>query len=240
MPVRSTLPTRTLVVAVTLLGPLGLGPARAAAQIEFSPTVGIFLPAVELMELGTTVGPAPTDTSVSRWSHRTAAAVGARLTFWLSGRAAVEASLVYSESGLELVSVPMGERRSTSDATLLAGTVRGLLRFGVSEGTSLHLMAGLGLLSRGGHGYVRFERTTELALLAGAGLVIRLAPHIAVRLDLEDYMSSPGLRIRSEPAASGPGGVPTVDLTVREAHKEIRFQHYLVIAPAVSIRLGGF
>ncbi len=236
MPMRLTSPIPAGAIAVALLGPVR--PALAIAQLELTPTVGLFVPARDLMELATTLRMAPADTFVGRWKHRPAAAVGARLTYWLSDRFGVEASVLYTESQIERISVPLPQSIAIESATLLAASSRALVRAGVTPVMSLHLMGGVGLVSRRGPAYTSLEGTTELGLSAGAGLVLRLAPHMAFRLDLEDYMSSPNLRLRSSPTPAQ-GDVPTIDLGLIEASKKIWFQHYLVIMPAVSIRLGG-
>jgi hypothetical protein len=217
-----------------------LYPAHASAQIELSTGVGMLVPTGGLFEAAIAQGVLPADTTLLTLSHRTAASVGARLTFWLSGRAAVEATVLYSESALQLPA-PVGlENRLTRTlgATLLSGTARGLVRFPASDATSLHLMAGLGFLSRGGDAYANVEDTTDLAFLAGAGLVMRLAPHIAFRLDLEDYMASPNVRFSVGPERRRQGN--PVRARPKMLYVETRFQHYLVITPAVSIRLSGF
>jgi hypothetical protein len=262
MPVRSTSSPRTLAAAATLLALSTVCPPRVSAQIELSTSVGMVVPARTLVEARVA---GSTDTTVLVWSHRPAASVGARLMFWLSGRLALEAALFYSESKLErpnpLFNPDAGvaperllelrdslfrfgaqitSRESRSEilhATLLSGTARARVRLRLSDASFLHLMAGLGFLSRGGDAYIDIAETSDLAFVAGAGLAMDIAPHIALRVDLEDYMTSPSVRF------------PHPLLMVRDDRtgrrmgvltERGRFQHYLVIAPAVSIRLTGF
>jgi opacity protein-like surface antigen len=227
MPVGSTVSRRAPAIAAALLVLHTLYPVHASAQIELSTGAGILVPTGDLWEVAVEPGPFSPDTTVLSFRHRTAASVGARLTFWLSRRAGVEATVLYSESAVQLPrELARGLRREGISATLVSGTVRGLVRFPASDATSLHLMAGVGFLSRGGDAYANVEDTNDLAFLAGAGLRLRLAPHIGFRLDVEDYMTSPNARFTVE---AGPA-----------LYDETRFQHYLAITSAVYIRLSGF
>jgi len=204
-------------------------PSTSAAQTELATFGGFFTPTADVAEWTivmerTRPPPAPSLITITRRiRHNTAVTVGARLTVWLSRWVGVEAALACAPSSVEL-SVTSSEDYEASeilDAMLLAATGRALLRFPLpSDVATLHVAGGLGVLNRSGDGYEGFSRTNELVAVLGLGMNVRISESLAIRVDLEDYLSSPSL-------AYG------------DSQVENHFQHSLVIACSLAVSLSG-
>ncbi len=260
MPVRPS-SRRTLSATAALLAVAALAPSRALAQLELSTGAGLLVPTRGLLETSVADG---TDTTVVTWRHQPAAAASLQLTFWLSGGLAIEAAVLYSQSRLERLTresdpnagrvqppvigpldslFPAGPTLPTAqllsavqNATLLIGAARARVRLRLSDGAFLHLLTGLGFMSRGGDAYTDVTDTSDLAFVVGAGLAIDLAPYVALRVDLEDYMTSAGAEsLFTPPPDRERAGQPTP----RVLYVRDRFQHDLAIALALSMRAAG-
>lgn len=213
-------------------------PSTSAAQIELATFAGFFTPTAGATEWtsvtertrlpGVTLPEEITFTISTR--HNTSVTVGARLTAWLSRRVGVEAGLACAPSSVELAITRCEdfftcsedyEVSETLDAMLLAATARALVRFPLpSDVATLHVTGGLGVLNRSGDGYDGYNGTSELVSVFGFGMNVRISESLAIRLDLEDYVSSPSL-------------------SYGDYRIEDHFQHNLVISSSLGVSLSG-
>lgn len=199
-------------------------PNTAAGQIEFGTYGGIFAPTGDIAEW-TVVGPFLPDTATRRLHHRTSLTVGGRLTVWLSRWVGIEAGLAYAPTSLELAATSTrfpGEHKRLYDAVLLAATGRALLRFPLpSDIATAHVTGGLGVLNHAGDGYDELDGTTDVVTVIGTGLRVVVSERLAIRLDIEDYLSSP-------------------DLSLPEGDAEVqnKFQHDLVVSSSLAVSLS--
>lgn len=206
-------------------------PSTSAAQIELATFAGFFTPTagatkwtivMERTRLPVVTPPEGITFTIST-RHNTSVTVGARLTVWLSRRVGVEAGLACAPSSVELAMTSSEdyEASETLDAMLLAATARALLRFPLpSDVATLHVTGGLGVLNRSGDGYDGFSGTNELVSVFGFGMNVRISESLAIRLDLEDYVSSPSL-------------------SYADYRIEDHFQHNLVISSSLGVSLSG-
>ena len=154
-------------IVATLAAPLCS--AQARGSVDLSPVVGFYFP-TSLFQAGCLF---EVDGGACLPHQKTAVATGGRVTAWVNERVAVEGSLLYSPS--------------TVLDDLVAGGVRvqlGLLR---SSGAWVYVEGGPGLVS---HGRPGRERTASLGGLLGVGAHFRLLPWLAIRGDIEEYVSS--------------------------------------------------
>ena len=213
----------------------------AVAQVELTPYVGIVVPTGTLVEVERLLTIVPTDSPTESWQHQRSVNVGARLTWWLSGRFGLEGGLGFSPSDLGAEAGDEQPSRIPREATLLTATGRALVYFGFNDVTRLHLAAGLGVLSHGGQAFALAEGTSALTGVLGAGLDVKLAPHISIRFDLEDYLSSPNLTWslyddtsrRRQGNTTGPATAPPVT-TNRSLNQ------YFVLSAGSAITLPGW
>lgn len=213
----------------------------AAAQVELTPYVGIVVPTGTLVEVERYFTIVPSDELIESWQHQPNVNVGARLTWWLSGRFGLEGALGFSPSELGAGSGDDLPARIPREATLLTATGRALVHFGLNDATRLHLAAGVGVLSHGGQAFALAEGTSALTGVLGAGLDVKLASHISIRFDLEDYLSSPDLTWslyddtsrRRQGNSTGPPTAPPVT-TNRSLNQ------YFVLSAGSAITLPGW
>ena len=226
----------TLAVSFSVTLPREL---RGQTPIEVTAGGGLFLPTGDVFRSVIRVSPdfqAEEFVLVSKTGHEAALSIGARLTSWLSPRLAVEAAVFFSESRVtitqEIEDFYPPPPRNGSQASVLAATARGRLRIGPTDSPiSFTVAGGGGLLSRGGDAYDFLEGTTDFTVVLGTGLSVRVAPNVALRVDLEDYMSWPTVQlptfVRQDPV---PGTTEFQDG---------RFQNDFVISQGITIFFGG-
>lgn len=156
---------------------------------------GLFVPASRLGEF-------PLDEArpghVREWRHEDGAALGARLTIWLTQLLGVEAAFTYSSSNLKWKEVGLPARGPSDifrqlEANVLAATARTLLRFAGAPGVEFHVLGGFGLVSRYGEAYDDVEGTMDPAIVLGGGLRVRVGPKVFFRFDMEDHISDASL-----------------------------------------------
>ncbi len=182
---RSIRPWTVIVLALALVT---MGAESGAAQVELSAFGGLYVPTA-------TLGEAQRDpaTRALTWQHATSSSFGGRLTVWLAERLGVEGTVAYSPSDLQRTD---GAFFDELDGHILLATTRGLWRFARSSSIDWHLLGGVGLVSRSGSAYDRFEGTTDAAAVLGIGLRVRLGGHVTLRYDVEDYLYSAELAFR--------------------------------------------
>lgn len=213
-------PFRCRVLAVAL--PLAAfclvisGNALAQPVVDVSPYVGLYVPMSSVAEAEDEFGGSQSS------KHDVAAAFGARVSMSLGSRLGLEVAASYSPGHLirrirfSETSAPL--TASKDEASVSTVTARALWRVVNGERTSLHVLAGPGIVSRGGTAYERAEDTTVFAVAVGAGLLTRVGSRVAIRWDLENYVSRPDLGVRGEGA---------------------RTQHDFVFSQSLSIRVGA-
>ncbi len=177
----------------------------AAAQFQFSPSLGFYVPHGR---------PLLTENSVTGGEARRKQAVGApvfttRVATGLSTMASVEASLSYSP-GLIAVHSSSGRVEDLS-AGLVLLSARTLLHLTPETNTrfAVHVTSGVGMVTRIGSAWSDTPAKPAFAIVLGAGglapLTARGTYGIAIRFDLEDYLSwaqfqlQDGTRSRAHP-----------------------------------------
>lgn len=190
---------------------------RTQPAIEVSPYFGLFIPTTSIAESADPIG---SGNLVAK--HDVAGFFGVRAVMWLGSYWGVECAAGFSpgrlirQSRFSASSPPFTQ--SSEDASLLTLTARAVWRVVSGERTTLHLLAGPGLVSRGGTAYQIVDNTTALALALGVGLSTRVGSRVAIRWDVEDYVSRAELGWRDVGAQT---------------------QHDVVLSQSVAIRVGG-
>jgi opacity protein-like surface antigen len=206
------LPALAAVASVTLFLPAA-GVAQPAPRVELTPYVGAFWPTRLLAREDFDVGGA------REWKHEIAIATGARVNWWFSRRWGIEGSFAYAPSALNF---SFGfDPWTPAEAAIVAGTLRGLVRFPVGSATTLHAGSGVGVLHRGGEGYELLGTMTDLSLVGAAGIRVSVSSALALRVDVEDYLSWVDGR------------------TDRSGELDTRLQNDIVFSQGLAIALGG-
>jgi hypothetical protein len=183
---------RRLAIVTGVLIVIALRPSHAAhAQVEVSPIGGLYVPTASVADNISQSGTFPTGRA---WKHETAAAVGGRLTIWLSQRLALDGSIIYAPSDIQM-RTPVGSftQLSEIESELLIASARAVWRLGApSQPVTYRLAGGLGLVHRSGERYestggTEFHGTTDPALVLGGGLRAKLANHLKLGVEIEDY-----------------------------------------------------
>ena len=178
---------------------LGLLPSTALSQShEFvlTPLVGVYVPTSDIARSTVSDGER---TVTSSLRQRPAVIYGGTLSYWLSGRVAIEGSTLYSSSRLE-ASVKSTERGAfiaesmADDASLWLGTMKVLVQLRPpASGFNMRFGFGPAIITRGGAAYRSNAEGTPTGLTdVGAALSlctrIPLTTKLSVRLRGEDYM----------------------------------------------------
>jgi len=211
--------TTTVVLLIASAG-------ASAAQVELSMYSGLYFPTSRVGadwrgEWGGV-------DCIVQWRHENAAALGARLTVWLTDLVGVQGAAVYSPSNLKRrrlgsCATALLGRVEEVDASVISVTARTILRFGApSRRVGFHVLGGLGFVSRVGEAYDDVEGSTDPAIVLGAGLRVKVGPGVFFRFDAEDYLSEASLKI-VRPGTAAPLG----------SH----VQHDLVFSQALVLRL---
>jgi hypothetical protein len=216
--VPANLKRRVIVVALgTAAVSLAITP-RSFAQVrfEFTPFVGLYLPTSNVIDQFSTA--CSCQLSVKQ---KTNFAVGGRVAAWVSDRLAVEGSFGYSGSGVTAKAAGFGS--ADTSANIVTGSARLLVGLGPPAlNTSFYLSGGLGLVAHGGDAYTGTSGTTRVGAVAGVGARFKVAPSLAVRAELEDYLFS------AQFSATSGGG-----------QTNSKFQNDLVLSLGLAIPLGG-
>src|SRR5690242_16129339 len=177
-----------------LLALFVLVPAAARAAVEITPVIGIVHPVkAEYVDFGTPLV----------FGLSTSAAYGARVTWWVSPRVALEASAVGAGTMLKLV----GAGAIDSPGTLFQGDGRVRFRLNAPAAPNhFDLIGGVGLsdaqfdltdfLDRAG-----IKRKARTEWVVGAGTTLDLWSNAALRIDLEDHLHAQNFEF--DPALSG-------------------------------------
>ena len=188
--------------------------------MEFTPFVGLYLPATDDIEFRNVVTTGDRVTV----KQKTTVILGARLSAWVADRVAVEGSFGYAPSSVEATyTVPSNATQSSDTAGhVIQVSARVLVGLGPNAGsTSWHLILGGGLVAHGGHGYDGLSGLTDLGGIAGVGARFKVGPSLAIRVDVEDNLFS----ARFTDDASG-------------AQTASKFQNDITISAGLAIALG--
>ncbi len=216
--VPTNLKRRVIVLVLgTTAGSLAITP-RSSAQVrfEFTPFGGLYLPTSKVIDQFSTA----CNCQVSG-KQKTNFSLGGRIAAWVSDRLAVEGSFGYSGSGVSITAAGFGS--ADTSANILTGSARLLIGLGPRAlNTLFYLSGGLGLVAHGGAAYTGASGTTRVGAIAGVGARLKVAPSLAVRAELEDYLYS------AQFSASSGGG-----------QTNSKFQNDLVLSLGLAIPLGG-
>jgi hypothetical protein len=172
------------IIAVLAVAAAWVTPHAAHAQtVEVTPHFGMHMPVGLLLE-----GRDQTDDSFVRRRQLGAISVGARLTFRLHERFAIESNTTFSPG---MVAITDRSRTVDLGGHVLMGHVKGLFRIAETESRwSFWAGSGVGLVSRHGDGWDGTGGTTDAALvLAGKARLRRLNSNKAFILAVEDYVT---------------------------------------------------
>ena len=228
---------RVLCTALTLL-PLHTAtlPSIGLAQVDISTAVGAFLPLGEVSNVEVVRGFQANQIVVH--DHTPGAVVGARLGFWLSSRFAIEVAGTYAPAPLDVGFRERGVGGATftqsGDATTVAASGRAHFRPAGREARSaVHLIGGLGFVTRFGDGYAGVEGLTAPAAIVGAGLTVRLTDRVTLRWDLEDTISFPSPTVVTQ-VNQDPNQVLLEEV---RTDSSTRMVNDLILVQGLSIRL---
>lgn len=171
-------------IAVLAVAAACVVPRAARAQVvEVTPHFGMHMPVGLLLE-----GRDQTDNSFVRRRQLGAISVGARLTWRVHDRFAIESNTTYSPS---LVAITDRARTVDLGGRVLMGHVKGLYKVAQTRSHwSFWGGTGVGVVSRHGDGWTGTAGTTDAALvLAGKARLRRVNSSKAFTLAVEDYVT---------------------------------------------------
>ena len=233
---RGSLPHPTAMLVLLSLSLLG-APHAAVAQAEFSTYLGFFHPTGRLGSYE--VEPGLGGTSSLEIENHDAAALGARLTLWMGSTFGFEGTVTYAQSEVAILTtfessdLPQIFIRSRMelDAVLLSATGRVQARLALSEASWLRLAGGLGIFERAGDAFELYDDASGVTFVVGTGVTTRVTPGLAIRFDLEDYISSPDLTpAGSQRTREGFETPPPPDIGTDT-------QHDIVLSAGISLAL---
>jgi hypothetical protein len=193
----------------SLAGALGIVPSLASAQLAgavvVTPYIGAYTPTNQIA--ATSLTPLGTSLNVDA-KHRTAAAFGANVSYWINDRFAIEGGGIYtasdlrSQPALNAPGVAMSTTR-VDKAHLWLGSAKLMMQLLPPE-SDINLRFGIGpaIIARGGSAYKGDAEGTITGLTdfgAAVSLCTRISftPVVGVRLRAEDYMYYSGMGWRS-------------------------------------------
>jgi outer membrane protein W len=174
----------------------GVVSAQAPGELVFTPLVGLYAPATEIAKASVAGGGLAVTGTLK---HQNAVAYGGTISYWLTDRAAIEGSAVYSPSHLK-GSVTMNEgglpvTAALSDkAYMWLGTVKVMMQLLPPEsGFNMRLGVGPAVITRAGTAYKGDEdgKPTGLTNVGGAVSLCTRIPvtsKVGLRLRAEDYI----------------------------------------------------
>ena len=201
---------------VVLAASLG-GPAVGAAQrqIEVVPFVGLYIPTADVINQFDTACAC----QISAKQHTTIA-VGGRVVLWARDHLGLEGALGYSPSGA--TATAPGYATLDRSGTVITTSARLLAVLGSRTGSRyVYLSGGIGLVVRGGDAWTDTNGRTRFGGTIGAGLRVEVAPPLALRAELDDFLYAAQFSTPSSP--------PT----------QSQFQHDLVVSLALAVPVGG-
>ena len=221
-------------------------PAVSRAQVEFTTRAGPTIPTGDLLEMiSIREGPVSltevsVDTATITLRPQSGFTAGIGVTWWASRTLGLGADVTHASLTIERRrknTLAPGVFRDELESTLFTAMARTLIRFDLTDATDGRLLAGLGLLKRGGDAWEGFDGTTGFAWSIGAGIGVGLGAGVSFRLDVLDRMTSSDLHLRGfDGEEVHDDFVPPT--RIRQSTMN-HFEHELVIVPGLAIRLGG-
>jgi hypothetical protein len=175
-------PLVLLALLAAVAGPL------AAQTVYLTPRIGAYAPLVNLLE-----STDPGSGLLREDKAETKFDIGGRLGLWFSNAFGVEGVVDYSRSGVQ--TFIGGARQENFSSHIFAASIRPMFKLSSpSQNVALIISAGGGVVDRGGD-YInglappatQFTGRTDIAGAAGIGLQVRLARHVAARIDVDGY-----------------------------------------------------
>lgn len=203
------------------------GAATASAQqiaFDISGFAGLYTPTNDLIEADAALFDVPGDVLTAE--QESAIAFGGRITAWLRESFAIEGSFTYalSDGEIEIDDQEVSDDAFVTDANVWFGSVKALYRFvpGPASIWAIHFGAGPALISRGGDAFDDADGTTDIGGVLDVGATFNVAPTVAIRIDVEDYLYSAKLEDSGTGAEIG----------------DSRFQNDLLLTGGLVIKLG--
>jgi hypothetical protein len=219
---------------VALVVPLLAGPALAQqVAVDVSGFGGVYLPLTDWQFSDEVAQAGGFSEAVAEQSG--AVLFGGRLTLWVTDVLGVEAGFAYALSDIEVEATTVGVGSEDicgqdfagepfeCDASVWLASVKGLYRFAPQPGGiwAIHIGGGLAMIGRTGDAYDETEGTTDVGGVVNIGATFDVAPQVAIRLDVEDYLYS--VKLEEE------GGLELGDS---------QFQNDLVFTGGIVVKLG--
>ncbi|KPK75380.1 MAG: hypothetical protein AMS25_18425 [Gemmatimonas sp. SM23_52] len=188
---------------VALVVPLLAGPALAQqVAVDVNGFGGVYLPVTDWQFSDQVAQAAGFSEAVAQ--HSTAVLFGGRLTLWVTDVFGVEAGFAYALSDIEVEATTVGVGTENicgqefagepfdCDASVWLASLKGLYRFAPQFGGiwAIHIGGGLAMIGRTGDIYDETEGTTDVGGVVNIGATFDVAPQVAIRLDVEDYLYS--------------------------------------------------
>jgi hypothetical protein len=177
------------VLIVTFVTVASLPPC--AAQVEFTPWTGYYLPSAQLRQdfgwgcaaIADANGVEVPDVETPP-RQQSAVAVGARITTWVSKRLGLEGSLGYAPSGW---SASGCYTTVTGSSHVTTGSLRVLLRLAPHAKTGPYLLGGFVVVDRAGEAY-QVGSTVNSGGVAGIGLRTFMTRLLVISAQVEAYL----------------------------------------------------
>jgi hypothetical protein len=175
-------PLVLMALFVIVAGPL------AAQSVYLTPRIGAYVPLVNLLE-----STDPGSGLLREDKGTTKFNVGGRLGLWFSNSLGIEGVVDYNRSAVQ--TFIGGARQANLSSHVFAASIRPMFKLSSpSQNVALIVSAGGGLVDRGGD-YInglsppvtQFTGRTDVAAAAGIGLQVKLARHVAARIDVDGY-----------------------------------------------------
>jgi hypothetical protein len=210
-------------------------PSAAQGRIEFAPFAGIYVPAAHVIDISAFCPGGPCGEVLKQ---EIAPVFGARATAWVRERLALDLSFGRSRTAVTrhglLAEIPEGVRvgRTATDTSGTANITTGSARVLIgltprSYRASFYVSAGLAFVAHGGEAYSRVIGNTGWGPVIGAVGRWQVAPALALRAQVDDYVYS-----FSGTAVTSP---PTYSLGVVAGNYRSRLQHDLVLSLGLSV-----
>ncbi len=174
---------------LTLLGVAALSAQPRTGQIDIEPFGGYFKPTASAIVEETTAGDLES-------SNTTAIAFGGRMTLWLNGAIGLEGAAMYVPSTLEGEAFSLPQSLS---ADFFYGTGKIILNFGPSDVLMFHANGGISFFNQS---YELLGEDSGILGVVGAGARLYVTEGVAIRFDIEDYISNSRWQVGDQQSSS--------------------------------------
>ncbi|HEX4628470.1 MAG TPA: outer membrane beta-barrel protein [Gemmatimonadales bacterium] len=202
-----------IVAVAALLGLPSVGGAQS--KFEVVPFLGLYIPTANVVEQVNASCACQVSTR-----QKTNIDVGARLAMWISDRLSLEGSIGYSPSGVTTTAALYG--RADTSARVTTASARVLAALGPRTlNRYVFVSGGIGLVVRGGDAWTGASGRTRFGGTLGVGMRFEVAPPLAVRAELDDWLYSAQFSSASTPQTQS------------------KFQSDLVLSLGLAVPIGG-